>query len=75
MQGYINLWDNRPVNIVTGEPDADGSYLDPYYSWYNTVTRKHSDEDLDLPHDTFDVGPSQVTQAESQKSPLRRVLT
>ncbi|CAM8944783.1 unnamed protein product [Rhodiola kirilowii] len=151
MQGYIDLWDNRAANIVTGEPDADGSYLDPYYSWYNTVTRKRiqpplytpetyrpsghehyllvasvvrtckmsasmffkttdkevkrqlhdmfhatradllkigegraldvdvtqihllsdSDEDLDLPHDTFDVGPSQVTQAESQRGPLR----
>ncbi|KAL9666157.1 hypothetical protein QQ045_000995 [Rhodiola kirilowii] len=30
-----------------------------------------SDEDLD----TFDVGPSQVNQAESQRSPLRRVST
>ncbi|CAM8937439.1 unnamed protein product [Rhodiola kirilowii] len=142
-------------NIVTGEPDADGSYLDPYYLRSNTVTRKRiqpplytpetyrpsghehyllvaslvrtckmsasmffkttdkevkrqlhdmfhatradllkigegraldvdvthihllsdSDEDLDLPHDTFDVGPSQVTQAESQRGPLRRVST
>ncbi|CAM8935015.1 unnamed protein product [Rhodiola kirilowii] len=144
MQGYIDLWDNRAANIVTGEPDADGSYLDPYYSRYNTVTRKRiqpplytpetyrpsghehyllvaslvrtckmsaimffkttdkevkrqlhdmfhatradllkigegraldvDNEDLDLPHDTFDVGPSQVTQAESQRGPLRRRL-
>ncbi|KAL9689353.1 hypothetical protein QQ045_009737 [Rhodiola kirilowii] len=43
------------------------------------VTQIHllsdSDEDIDLPHDTFDVGPSQVTQAESQRSPSRRVST
>ncbi|KAL9681971.1 hypothetical protein QQ045_013763 [Rhodiola kirilowii] len=145
MQGNINLWDNHTATIVTGEPDIDGSYLDPYHSWYNTVTRKRiqppldtpepyhpsghehyvlvaslvrtcktsaslflkttdkevkrhlhdmfhathadllkigegraldvdvaqihllsdSDEDIDLPHNTFDVGPSQVTQAES----------
>ncbi|KAL9689701.1 hypothetical protein QQ045_010090 [Rhodiola kirilowii] len=155
MRGYINLWENCAEHIVTGEPDTDGSYLDPYYSWYNTVTRKRiqppvdspepyrpsrhehyllvaslvrnckmsanmffkttdkdikrqlhnmfhathadlvkigegrvldvdvtqihllddSNEDLDLPHDTFDVGPSQVTQAESQRSPMRRVST
>ncbi|KAL9678324.1 hypothetical protein QQ045_016168 [Rhodiola kirilowii] len=155
MQGYIHLWDNRAAHIVTGEADTDGSYLEPYYSWYSTVTRKRiqqplntpkpyrpsghehyllvaslvrtckmsasmffkttdkevkgqlhdmfhatranllkigngraldvdvsaihlisdSDEEIDLPHDTFDVGHSQVTQAESQRSPLRRVST
>ncbi|KAL9688773.1 hypothetical protein QQ045_033197 [Rhodiola kirilowii] len=155
MQGYIHLWDNRAAHIVTGEADTDGSYLEPYYAWYSTVTRKRiqpplntpepyrpsghehyllvsslvrtckmsanmffkttdkeckgqlhdmfhaaradllkigegraldvdvtqiqlrsdSDEDIDLSHDSFDVGPSQVTQAESQRSPSRRVST
>ncbi|CAM8935009.1 unnamed protein product [Rhodiola kirilowii] len=49
MQGYIDLWDNRAANIVTGEPDADGSYLDPYYSRYNTVTRKRIQPPLYTP--------------------------
>ncbi|KAL9663663.1 hypothetical protein QQ045_019054 [Rhodiola kirilowii] len=49
MQGYIHLWDNRAANIVTGEADTDGSYLEPYYSWYSTVTRKRIQPPLHTP--------------------------
>ncbi|KAL9686602.1 hypothetical protein QQ045_030995 [Rhodiola kirilowii] len=40
MQVYMTLWDNRGERLVTGDPDTDGSYLDAYYTWYYSVTRK-----------------------------------
>ncbi|CAM8962915.1 unnamed protein product [Rhodiola kirilowii] len=47
MQVHMNLWDNRVDHIITGDPDTDGSYLEAYYSWYNTVTRKRIQPPLD----------------------------
>ncbi|KAL9682759.1 hypothetical protein QQ045_014567 [Rhodiola kirilowii] len=49
MQVYMTLWDNRADNVVTGEPDTDGTYLDAYYTWYYNVTRKRIQPPVDTP--------------------------
>ncbi|KAL9685065.1 hypothetical protein QQ045_022511 [Rhodiola kirilowii] len=49
MQGYIHIWNDRAQRIVIGDQAIDVSYLDAYYSWYLSVTRKRIQPPVDTP--------------------------
>ncbi|KAL9689959.1 hypothetical protein QQ045_010352 [Rhodiola kirilowii] len=57
LQGYIDIWSDRAQRIVIGEPDIGVSYLDAYYSWYLSVTRKRIQPPVDTPEPYRPSGP------------------
>ncbi|KAL9667717.1 hypothetical protein QQ045_002081 [Rhodiola kirilowii] len=65
LEGYIDIWNDRAQRIVIGEPHIDVSYLDAYYSWYLSVTRKRIQPPVDTPEPYRPSGPDHYVMVAS----------